>query len=186
MMLTRAKFNLGVGSPAVTRKGQKMELKIEGLTPEQMEQVNKLIQSETDKVRTDYSTRLRTANEELAKYKPAEKSDSEKALEARLSALEAREKEIADKERSMQIASKLKAKGLPETLAQYLNVGEDIDGAIDKVGAEIGNYFLAGSNKPSIHQTNRGLTKEDFKKMSYAERAKLFSENNELYKALSN
>ena len=71
-------------------------------------------------------------------------------------------------------------------LAQYLNVGEDIDGAIDKVGAEIGNYFLAGSNKPSIHQTNRGLTKEDFKKMSYAERAKLFSENNELYKALSN
>ena len=86
----------------------------------------------------------------------------------------------------MQIASKLKAKGLPETLAQYLNLGEDVDGAIDKVGAEIGNYFLNGSNKPSNHQTNRRLTKEDFRKMSYAERAKLFSENNELYKALSN
>ena len=67
-----------------------MELKIEGLTPEQIEQVTKLIQSETDKVRTDYSTRLRTANEELAKYKPQEKSDSEKAFEQRLSALEAK------------------------------------------------------------------------------------------------
>jgi hypothetical protein len=163
-----------------------MELNIQGLTPEQMEQVNKLIQSETDRVRTDYSTRLRTANEELAKYKPQEKSDSEKAFEQRLSALEAKEKEIADKERSMQIASKLKAKGLPETLAQYLNLGEDVDGAIDKVGASLGNYFLNGSNKPSNHQTNRGLTREDFRKMSYAERAKLFSENNELYKALSN
>ena len=86
----------------------------------------------------------------------------------------------------MQIASKLKAKGLPETLAQYLNLGEDVDGAIDKVGASLGNYFLNGSNKPSNHQTNRRLTKEDFRKMSYAERAKLFSENNELYKALSN
>lgn len=74
-----------------------MELKIEGLTQEQMEQVNKLIQSETDKVRTDYSTRLRTANEELAKYKPQEKSDSEKALEARLSALEAKEKKLPTK-----------------------------------------------------------------------------------------
>lgn len=163
-----------------------MELKIEGLTQEQIAQVEKLIQSETDKVRTDYSNRLRTANEELAKYKPVEKSDSEKALEVRLSALEAREKEIAQKERSMQIAEKLKAKGLPETLAEYLNIGEDIDGTIDKVGTSLGNYFLNGSNKPSNHQTNKGLTKEDFKKMSYAERAKLFSENNELYKILSN
>lgn len=163
-----------------------MELKIEGLTQEQMTQVEKLIQSETDKVRTDYSNRLRTANEELAKYKPEEKSDSEKALEARLSALEAREKEIAQKERSMQITSKLKEKGLPETLAEYLNIDEDVDGTIDKVGTSLGNYFLNGSNKPSNHQTNRGLTKEDFKKMSYAERAKLFQENNELYKALSN
>ena len=163
-----------------------MELNIEGLTPEQIEQVTKLVQSETDKVRTDYSTKLRTANDELAKYKPTEKSESEKALEERLTALETKEKEIADKERAMTIADKLKAKGLPSELGEYLNIGDDIDGSIEKVGTAIGNYFLANGNKPTNHNTNKGITKSDFAKMSYGERAKLFQENTELYKALAN
>ena len=163
-----------------------MELNIEGLTPEQIEQVTKLVQSETDKVRTDYSTKLRTANDELAKYKPIEKSESEKALDERLSALELKEKEIANKERAMTIADKLKAKGLPSELGEYLNIGDDIDDAIEKVGATIGNYFLTNGNKPTNHNTNKGITKSDFAKMSYGERAKLFQENTELYKALTN
>lgn len=163
-----------------------MELNIEGLTPEQIEQVNKLVQSETDKVRTDYSTKLRTANDELAKFKPIEKSDSEKALEERLLALETKEKEIADKERAMTIADKLKAKGLPSELGEYLNIGDDIDGSIKKVGTAIGNYFLASGNPPTNHNTNKGITKSDFAKMSYGNRAKLFQENPELYKTLAN
>ena len=163
-----------------------MELNIEGLTEEQIEQVNKLVQSETDKVRTDYSTKLRTANDELAKFKPIEKSDSEKALEERLLALETKEKEIADKERAMTIADKLKAKGLPSELGEYLNIGDDIDGSIEKVGTAIGNYFLANGNKPTNHNTNKGITKSDFAKMSYGNRAKLFQENPELYKTLAN
>ena len=48
-----------------------MELNIEGLTQEQIEAVQKIIQSETDKVRTKYSSELKTVNDELAKYKPA-------------------------------------------------------------------------------------------------------------------
>lgn len=163
-----------------------MELNIEGLTPEQIEQVTKLVQSETDKVRTDYSTKLRTANDELAKYKPTPKSESEIALDERLSALELKEKEIANKERAMTIADKLKAKGLPSELGEYLNIGDDIDDAIEKVGATIGNYFLENGNRPTNHNTNKGITKSDFKNMSYGERAKLFQENTELYKALSN
>ena len=163
-----------------------MELNIEGLTPEQIEQVNKLVQSETDKVRTDYSTKLRTANDELAKFKPIEKSDSEKALEERLLALETKEKEIANKEKAMTIAEKLKGKNLPSELAQYLNVGDNVDEVIEKVGTTIGNYFLANGNKPTNHNTNKGITKSDFAKMSYGNRAKLFQENPELYKALAN
>ena len=86
----------------------------------------------------------------------------------------------------MTIADKLKAKGLPSELAQYLNLGEDIDGSIDKVGDTLGNYFLGQvSNPTGNHATNKGITKADFAKMSYSERAKLFQENNELYKALS-
>jgi hypothetical protein len=162
-----------------------MDIKELNLTDEQMALVSKYVQSETDKVRFDYSAKLKTANDEIARLKPVEKSDAEKALEERISALESREKDLANKEKSMTLASKLKEKELPEGLAKYLNVGEDMDKTIEEVGALFGNYFLNGSNKPSNHQTSKGITREDFKKMGYAERAKLFAENPTLYQALN-
>lgn len=155
------------------------------LSEEQLALVQKYVQSETDKVRTDYSQKLKTANDEIAKLKPVEKSDAEKALEERITALENREKELANKEKAMTIANKLKEKELPEGLAKYLSVGDDMDKTIDEVGALFGNYFLSGSNKPGNHQTNKGVTKEEFKKMSYSERAKLYQENPTLYNALN-
>lgn len=162
-----------------------MELKDLGLTEEQMATVQKYVQSETDKVRTDYSKKLKDVNDELTKYKPTEKSENEKALEERISALEAREKEIANKEKAMTIANKLKEKELPTELAKYLNIGEDVETTINELGALFGNHFLNGSNKPSTHITNKGITKEEFKKMSYIERTKLFQENPTLYKTLN-
>ena len=155
------------------------------LTDDVKAQVEKLLQSETDKVRTEYSQKLKTVNEELSQYKPKEKSDSEKALEERIAKLEAREKELANKEQSMTLASKLKEKNLPTDLAKYLNVGEDMDKTIDEVGALFGNYFLDGSNKPSNHTTNKGITKKDFQKMGYMERTKLFQENPQLFEILN-
>ena len=162
-----------------------MELTEMNLTDEQLANVQKYVQSHEDRIRTDYSKRLKDANDELAKYKPVEKSDAEKALEDRISALEAKEKELANKEKAMTIANKLKEKELPEGLAQYLSVGDDVDKAIDEVGALFGNYFLSGSNKPSNHNTNKGITKKDFQKMGYMERTKLFQENPTLYEALN-
>ena len=162
-----------------------MELTEMNLTDEQLANVQKYVQSHEDRIRTDYSKRLKDANDELAKYKPVEKSDAEKALEDRISALEAKEKELANKEKAMTIANKLKEKELPEGLAQYLSVGDDVDKAIDEVGALFGNYFLNGSNKPSNHNTNKGITKKDFQKMGYMERTKLFQENPSLYEALN-
>ena len=97
-----------------------MDIKELNLTDEQMALVSKYVQSETDKVRTDYSAKLKTANDEIARLKPVEKSDAEKALEERISALE-----------------------------------------------------------------SKGITREDFKKMGYAERAKLYAENPSLYQALN-
>ena len=162
-----------------------MDLKELNLTEEQLASVQKYVQSETDKVRTDYSQKLRSANDELAKYKPAEKSESEKALEQRIKVLEDREAELNAKERSQKIASTLKAKGLPEELAQYIAVGEDIDADVDKVGAALGNYFLNANYKPESHASNKGITKEQFARMSYMERTKLYKENPELYKMLA-
>lgn len=162
-----------------------MELTELKLSEEQLAGVQKLIQSETDKVRTKYSAELKTANEELSKYKPAEKSESEKALEERIKALEDREAQLNAMERSQKIASKLKAKGLPEELAQYISVGDDIDADVEKVGTALGNYFLNANYKPESHASNKGITKEQFGRMSYMERAKLYKENPELYKMLS-
>ena len=155
------------------------------LSEEQMADVQKLLQSHEDRIRTDYSKKLKDANDELAKYKPVEKSDEEKALEERVAILEAKEKELADRERAMTIANKLKEKELPVELAKYLNVGEDIDATIEELGTVFGNYFLEGSNKPTNHNTYKGLTKKDFVQMSYGERAKLYAENPTLYSALS-
>ena len=162
-----------------------MELTELNLTEEQLAGVQKLIQSETDKVRTKYSAELKTANDELAKYKPVEKSETEKALEARLKALEDKEAELNAKERSQTIASKLKAKGLPEELASFITVGDDIDADVEKVGTALGSYFLNSNYKPESHASNKGITREQFKSMSYMERTKLYNENPELYKMLS-
>ena len=162
-----------------------MELTEMNLTDEQLANVQKYVQSHEDRIRTDYSKRLKDANDELAKYKPVEKSDAEKALEDRISALEAKEKELANKEKAMTIANKLKEKGIPTELAQYLNVGDDVDKTIEEVGTVFGNYFLEGSNKPTNHNTYKGITKSDFQKMGYMERTKLFQENPTLYEALN-
>jgi hypothetical protein len=163
-----------------------MELSELGLSEEQLNNVKKLIQSEADKVRTDYSTKLKTANDELAKFKPAEKSDVEKALELKQKELADKEKELSEKEKSYKIKEKLSSKGLPSELAKFINVGEDTDATIDEFGTTLNALLLNGNYKPNNHNKSEGITKEDFKKMNYSERAKLLDTNPELYKKLAN
>lgn len=159
-----------------------MTLEEMNLTEEQLAQVTKYVQSETDKVRTDYSQKLKTANEELSKYKPTEKSETELALEQKMKELEEKEKELSKRESSLNIENKLAAKGLPKELAQYLNISSDNE---DEVINKIGEYVLNNGTVPSKHSKSTGVTKEEFKKMNYIERAKLFQSNPELYNALS-
>lgn len=157
-----------------------------GLTQEQIEAVNKALQSEGDKIRTKYSKALNELKNELAKYKPVEKSDAEKALEQKQKELEAKELELTNKEKSYLIKEKLTAKGLPSELAKYISVGDDVDTTIEELGSTLNNFFLSNGYKPSNHAKNEGLTKEQFRKMSYAERTKLFETSPDLYKALVN
>lgn len=157
-----------------------------GLTPEQIETVNKAIQGSADKVRTEYSLKLKLANDEIAKLKPAEKSDAEKQLEQKQKELADKEKELADKEKSYKVKEKLSAKGLPSDLAKYLAIGDNEDEIIEEFGNTLSTILLNGSYKPSNHKNNDGISKDDFKKMGYVERAKLLETNPELYKKLSN
>lgn len=163
-----------------------MELTELGLTEEQLIVVNKAIQSSADKVRTEYSTKLKNVNDELAKYKPADKSDAEKELEQRLNDLSTKEKELIAIENAIKLKDKLISKGLSSDLAKYLNIGEDVDATIDEFATMLNSMVLDGTYKPSNHSKNDGITKEKFNKMNYIEKQKLYSTNPELYKKLSN
>lgn len=160
-----------------------MEFEIEGLTDEQKTAIEKLVQSETDKVRTKYSQEKKDLESQLAQYKQPEKSEAEKALEARIKALEDKEKEISAKEKSLTIEKKMTEKGIPAELAKYLAVSDDKqDEAIDALS----KFFLNESNVPSGHLSTSGaITKEQFKKMDYGQKAKLYRTNPDLYKLLN-
>lgn len=152
------------------------------LTDEQRESVQKLIQSAEDKVRTDYSKKLKDANDEIAKYKPVEKSEAEKALEARIAALESKEAELSKKEKDIALQAKLKERGLDPNLASYLNINEDNE---EEVLTGISNYFLGNSTVPTGHTESKGITKKEFSQMDYTQRMRLYQDNPALYKTLS-
>lgn len=153
-----------------------------GFNDEQLEMVKKLIQSETDRVRTEYSKQIK----ELEQYKPKEKSQAEIDLENRLKVLEDREKEIANKERQSQLQAKLQEKGLDSQLYRFLNIGDDADTFINEFAEIMNKTVLNGSYKPNAHKPIKDIiTKEQFADMGYMERSRLQENNPTLYAKLS-
>lgn len=154
----------------------------EGLFGE--EDVNKRIQSEGDKIRTDYSKKVKTLEEELTKYKPKDKTEAELELEKKQSELAKKEKEIVDKERLFKVQELLQANDLPSALAKYLH-GEDLETMTKEVTDILNKHVLDGSFKPNKHKSTDGVTVEEFKKMNYKQKCDLSEKNPELYAKLS-
>jgi uncharacterized protein with von Willebrand factor type A (vWA) domain len=128
--------------------------------------LNKADQSAGDRVRTEYSKRVKDLQAELDKYKPTEPTEAEKALTEREKALAAKEKAFA-----------CKAAGIPEAYADYFTEKADF--------GKLGELFKAGAGYvPSEHKSGSSLTKEDFAQMDYAQRAALYEQNRELYNQL--
>lgn len=154
------------------------------------EEVTKLLkaklQSETDKVRTEYSKKLKDKDDELNKYKPKEKSETEIELENRLKVIEDKEKEVSKKERLLNISDELEKQGLPKQLNKYLLEVKDTATEINSLKEIFNNSKLDNSYKPSSHNSQKdSITKEQFLKMGYADRLNLFKSNKELYNRLS-
>lgn len=149
------------------------------------EDFNKQLQSETDKVRTKYSKQVKELEEQISKLKPVEKSEAELELEKRLAELEGKQKEVEKKERYLQVQSALTENNLPTKLADYL-AGDDVETVVKEVSDILNQHLLNSSYKPSNHKNTDGITKDQFKSMSYAERMKLFESNQELFNKLSN
>jgi len=161
------------------------------LTEEQIQvlegEVNKKLQSETDRVRTEYSKKIKAYEEELIQLRPKTLTEEEKALQEKSQALENKEKELMQKEKLSTLTTKLQDQGLPQQLSKYLIGVEDVETEISGLKEMFNGLVLDNSFKPNNHTSQKEvITKEQFKKMSYIERLNLFNSNEELFKKLSN
>lgn len=147
----------------------------EGLTQEEYE---KAIQSAQDKIRTEYVQKVK----ELEGKLPIEKTDKEKELEQK-------EKELLQKENEYKVKDLLEQNKLPTGLSKFLNLGDDLEGAGEEITSILNEYILNNAHQPKNRNSGNGgdaITKEQFRKMNYAERAKLEQTNAELYNKLAN
>lgn len=154
-----------------------MELENLGLSTEQLTGVQAILQSEGDKIRTKYNLEIKELKEKL----PVQKTETELELEGRLKAIEDKEKAIAKQEQLNSLSKQLSDKGINSELAKYLQITED---------TQLEDIFkmIIGDNtyKPSNHSnSNGGITKEQFKNMTYAERTSLYTTDKALYDTLS-
>lgn len=140
------------------------------LNEECVGKLEKLIQSETDKVRTDYSQKLKLANNELESLRPKEKSDAEIELE-----------QLKAELNKAKFEKSLKEIGVDDGLSKYLRADIDLN--------EFGTYYKGFTQErkdyvAKKHVDNCGITKEQFRVMNISERTKLYQENPELYNTL--
>lgn len=150
------------------------------LNEEQTEIVKKFQQSTEDTIRTDYSKKLKDANDELTKYKPVERTAEQIELENVKSEL-----------------SQLKFKNDLQTFG----IGEDLAHFLDKnMNLEDFKSFHEGYNWSNLEKSHvnlldfvpntknsfdTGITKEQFRKMGISDRTKLYNSSPELYDQLS-
>ena len=130
-----------------------------------MADIEKVVQGESDAIRTEYSGKIK----DLEQYKPKEKTDTEKALE-----------EANLKLASYEFGSKLKEQGLNTDFSKYLKSDADLEAFKTLIGSKQEKEYV-----PSTHSTDAGLTKDKFKSMSYAEKSKLYTENPALYQQMT-
>lgn len=151
-----------------------MELTELNLSEEQLTGVNSILQSEGDKIRTKYSKEINDLKAKL----PKEKTEEELAYE----------KEKADFKREkaqFELSKQLSDKGLNSELSKYLNTDgvEDLETYITDLNKLLGGKDFVPNRGHNGATGN--ITKEQFSKMNYMERQKLYTENKDLYNILS-
>lgn len=164
------------------KRGILMELTELNLTQEQLEGLKCHLQSEGDKIRTEYSKRIK----ELEVKLPVEPTEQEIAFQTRVKEIEDREKALAKKEFDTDFQGKLKDKGLNSELARFINCEgvEDLGTYIEDIAKVIGSQIEG--YKPKEHESKSSkITKADFAKMGYLERSNLYNTNPTLYNTLN-
>ena len=135
---------------------------------------NKAIQAAEDRVRTKYSKSIKALEDKVAELTPVEKTDAEISLEKRLADIEQKEKENEAKEKALNLKTSLQSHNIDVALADYLSPDADIDAFSTDIEKLVTARLVSGGYKPSGHQTNQPISKEDYDKMSYEEKVNLF------------
>ena len=148
------------------------------------DEVAKKIQKAEDELHKKYSKQIEDLEAQIKKLSPAEKSEAELELEKRIAALEASEKDIADRERKIAVQEKLSANGLDKGLADYLKDDADIDALSSLVDGIIKGRMKENGYKPVDHSSDDKVTPEEFAKWPYSKKAEFAERHPEAYKRL--
>lgn len=143
---------------------------------------DKAIQAAEDRLRTKYSKEIKTLQDKITELTPAEKTEAERDFEQRLADLERKEKENEAKAKVLSLKATLQTHNLDGDIADYLKTDVDADAFSTVIEKVISARVAASGYKPTGHQNNQPVTKEQFDKMSYDERAELYNRSPELYK----
>ena len=162
-------------------------MKLEDLNIEDkelLENLKKVIQGAEDKVRTEYSKKIK----ELEGKLPKKKSPEELSVEERLKTLEERERQADIRERKLNASNLLKDKGLDTKLSKYLSLDgvEDLETYINEIAEVVNAQSKGSSYNPKGHKSSGNtITKDQFKKMSLMEKQKLYETDKDTYLALT-
>ena len=145
------------------------------------EDFDKKIQGEADRVRTEYSKKLKELETKVKELTPIEKTEAEIDFENKLANLEAKEKKMA-------LMDSLTENGVSHEFADYFKSDADIKAFANiyksVIEKEVQRKITKNGYVPENHKSGTTLTKEDFAQMNMSEKEQLFSENPELYKTL--
>lgn len=178
---TTTNIEAGVGTDATTVVYNKTDLTTDDMISMSKIDYEKELQSEADKVRSKAAKDIKALQAKISELAPAEKSQADIDLENRLAAIEAREQTTAAKEKMLNMQTVLTAKGLDKSLADFLRTDDiDIEAFGTIIDSIVNDRAKSAGYVPSGHQSNAGVTADEFKKMSYSAKVKL----NETYPEL--
>lgn len=175
---------------------------------EQLKAIEKMVQSETDRVRTQYNKKLKETQQLLEQQKTQHMTDAEKAEYERAKWEEEKAAWEAEKERQQleikrtankhHAARLTAAKSIPAELSDQFEAlilddeTTNIDAKADTI-LKLAEALAAQKVEQSLggrkvtHQTVATTqSQKDFAKMSYKERVKLMEQDPALYEALKN
>lgn len=145
---------------------------------------DKAIQAAEDRVRTKYSKDIKALEAKVAELTPVEKTEAERDFEKRLAELERKEQENEAQSKTLSLKASLQSRHIDADIADYLKTDVDADAFSASIEKIVSARLAAGGYKPSGHQSNQPISKADYDKMSYDEKAELFRRDPDARKRL--